>query len=85
MKKEAVYAELEYRSMVFLYKGRNGTYELFRTKYRNAVYEFFRYGKSVRQLHEDRSWLKSRFLSGLIEGRLWKEIRRVRKEDTDAG
>ena len=85
MKKEAVYTELEYHNMVFRYKGKNGTYDLFQTRYRQTIYEYFRYGRGIDQLHADRSWLKSRFLSKIVEERLWKEIRRVRKEDADAG
>lgn len=85
MKKEAVYKELEYHNMVFRYKGKNGTYDLFQTRYHQTIYEYFRYGRGIDQLHADRSWLKSRFLSKIVEERLWKEIRRVRKEDADAG
>ena len=72
MRKEVIFTELDpvCRKIVFLYKGTNVTYELFRTKYRATVHEFFRYGKSIEQLHNDKGWRKSRFLSNLIEGRL---------------
>lgn len=85
MKKGAIYAESRYPGMRFFYKGENGIYEMFQTRWRKTVYEYFRYGKSEKQIHSDKRWHKHRFLSILIEGRLQKEIRRVRKEDANAG
>lgn len=85
MKKGAIYAELKYPGMMFFYKGEHGIYGLFRTRWRKTVYEYFRYGKTVKQLYRDKGWIKHRFLSELIEGRLRKEMKRVRKEDANAG
>lgn len=83
MRKHAVYtiAEMPFGRLAFYYKGYKDTYFLFYSRYRRQVHQYFQNGKSIAQLHREKSWLHKRFLTTVIEGQLRRTVRQVVKED----
>lgn len=87
MRKNVIFTEVDCdrNRIIFMYKGVNNTCQLFYSKYRKSVHEYFRYGRSMKQLYNERTWLSNIFLRKIVEDRLKSAVKNVERKRMNAG